>query len=330
MAAVTGARSSSPRPSLARGATPALWLAVIIAGCGVDERPLSFTIGEHTSPDGSGSSGGNPDVTSSGQGGGASTDSGAGAGSEPVGGRGGMNGGGKPAVGGRAGSSANGGANGGQHMNGGSANGGVASGGASIGGASVAGMGGMAGSGGAPLIFPCGDLNQNYVDDCAETLVKNSRFDTDTKGWEAEPLLQQHWDPTNATGGTSSGSLFVANMTVIPSLTGYTTVGSRQCISALTAQRYDVGARVFIKGGQGSGDAGINLLIFADDGCTGTYIGGQTVRTVADVDAWRVLEGEVAMPPAARSMYVRLVASKPLAQASLQVLFDDVLVSEKK
>ena len=212
--------------------------------------------------------------------------------------------------------------------NAGSANAGSANAGSSNGGAAVAGTGG---SGGAPFISPCGDLNQNRVDDCAEALTKNSRFDTDMTSWEPEALLQQHWDPTNATGGASSGALRIANVNAVPNGLGNTAAGSRQCLVAWTGQHFDVGARVFIKGGQGLGRAAIDLLFFAGDGCTGTVIEGQTVDDeVATVDSWQVIEGEVAIPAAARSMYVRLVAVKPLAQTSLDVLFDDVLVSERK
>jgi hypothetical protein len=336
------------RRPLKRAALHGLWLSVLVAGCDLDERTLTFSVGEPITPSASGSDGSSPDTSSPGGEGGSSSDGGVAAGAasgtgDASGGKstggassggastGGTNTGGlhgEPNGGSNAGGSANAGTATGGFESGGMPNGGTPNGGVANGGTGVA---GSAGSGGAPFISPCGDLNQNRVDDCEETLVNNSRFDTDASTWEAETLLQQRWAPVNASGGSASGALSVANVNVIPNLGGSTTVGSRQCMRAWTGQHFAVGARVFIKGGQGAGKAGVNLLIFSTDGCTGDgFITGKTIDTVADVDAWRVIEGEVAMPAASRSMYVRLVAEKPFAQASLEVLFDDVLVSEKK
>jgi len=327
---------STPDRSRRRFAIAALLVSSALTGCNADERTLSFKVGEQTSDGTAGTSNEVPTAMSEAGEGGAT--SGMASGGTAHGGSG-ASGGSSSASGGNAsggqasaGESARAGAGGIEPMSGGSASGGANAGsanaGSSNGGAAMAGTGGSAG---APFISPCGDLNHNRVDDCAEALTKNSRFDTDITGWEPESLLQQNWDPTNATGGASSGALRVANVNAVPSGLGNTAAGSRQCVVAWTGQHFDVGARVFIKGGQGLGRAAIDLLIFAGDGCTGTVIEGQTVDDeVATVDSWQVIEGEVAIPAAARSMYVRLVAVKPLAQTSLDVLFDDVLVSERK
>ena len=80
----------------------------------------------------------------------------------------------------------------------------------------------------------------------------------------------------------------------------------------------------------GSGAAGVNLLMYSGDNCTDDFVAAKTIDTVGDVGVWHVIEGEVTMPAATRSMYVRLVAEKPFTQASFEALFDDVLVSEKK
>ncbi|HYQ14415.1 MAG TPA: hypothetical protein VEQ58_01615 [Polyangiaceae bacterium] len=297
---------------LARSTKPALWLlslAASIASCGLDERPLSFKIGAHAST--SGSSGGDPTGVS--DGGAASANPASGGAFDDAAVLAGQNAGGAATqAGGGAGSDGGTGSVAGDD-NGGSLN---------------AGPGGADGGGGEPSGFACGDLNHNGVDDCTETLVANSRFDADAAHWDAEASLLQKWTKPNVTD--SSGALSVTNIITAAGLGGNIAVGSRQCVVAWTGQSFDVGAKIFIKGGQGSGEAGVNLLFFANDDCDGTFIEGKTVGNVSDVDAWRTVEDVVAVPAASRSMFVRLMVVKPLAQTSFEVLFDDVLVSEKK
>lgn len=188
---------------------------------------------------------------------------------------------------------------------------------------------GAGGAAGEPFTSPCGDLNQNRVDDCEETLVQNSRFDTAASDWTPTGLLQQRWEANDARGAASSGSLFISNTNLIAGVTGNTTLGTGQCLAAWGGQSFEVGARAFIEDGQGAGRAEINLLIFGQDDCGGTVLDGRTPAATETVGSWQVMTGTVKIPPASRSMAVRLVATKPLAQPSFEVLFDDVLVREK-
>jgi hypothetical protein len=188
------------------------------------------------------------------------------------------------------------------------------------------GVGATAGHGGVPAIGACGDLDKNGVDDCSETLIQNSRFDMDDSYWAAEALALSSWDAQNANAGTGSGSLLIANQAPVDPAAGSFMTGAHQCLQINGNAGYVVAVRVMIPGGQGTGAAGVNLQIFGADNCAGTFLTAETVDTSEEVDTWSVVKGEVQMPSAARSVWVRLVVSKPFAQATLRALFDDILV----
>lgn len=190
------------------------------------------------------------------------------------------------------------------------------------------GLGGddSAGSAGAPPVLPCGDLDHNAVDDCQETLVHNSRFDTDLSDWLPEDQLAATWDARNARGGVGSGSLLLSNIAAVVSVPGAVMVGAEQCIPVTGGASYELAARVLIPSGQGAGEAGFNLWVFADAGCATAFLGAETLTTTASGQAWALVEGQVKMPVEAQSMTVRLVVAKPFIQQQLNALFDDVLI----
>jgi len=208
--------------------------------------------------------------------------------------------------------------------NGGAASGGSASGGTASGGTNQAGSLGQAGK----LEFPCGDLNQDAVDDCSQTLVQNSRFDSAASGWDAEPSLTQQWDNSNATDKPGSGSLMLSNSAPVAQAIGSIVIGSRQCIPVTPTTNYDFAARVMLAAGETSGQAGVNVWLFDDDACQGNLVSGNTPISGGATGKWTVLSGKFWVPGNVHSMYVRLVAIKPFAQPSLKVLIDDVLVAK--
>ncbi|MEI9941171.1 MAG: hypothetical protein WDO69_28470 [Pseudomonadota bacterium] len=185
--------------------------------------------------------------------------------------------------------------------------------------------GGAAGSD-TPFAGPCGDIDHDAVDDCEETLLLDSRFDADLTHWVAGPNLVQAWDPRDARSLTSSGSIFVTNQVPIAAVDAWVMAGTEQCVSVTERVEYELAARVMIPNGQGLGEAGLNLYVFAGDGCSGVFLGGLTPGLTAKRGGWVVVDGQVEMPLAARSMVVRLVTSKPFTQATLSAFFDDVLV----
>ncbi|HKY39220.1 MAG TPA: hypothetical protein VJN18_24950 [Polyangiaceae bacterium] len=210
----------------------------------------------------------------------------------------------------------------------GSPGGGSGSGGTNTGGAG--GTPSSGGTGGEPFVGPCGDLNGNLIDDCQETLVQNSRFDSDARGWLVDPKVQQVWSTTNATGAAGSGSVSLINTNVVPGLSGTTTGGSRQCLAGFGKEVFEFAARVFLKEGQGQGRAAISVATYGHDNCQGTFLETFTVGPAVTLGSWQVIQGDVKMPAAARSFWVRLVVSKPLAEPSFEALMDDVLVAKRK
>jgi hypothetical protein len=297
-----------------------------IASCGADERGLSFELGTSMGSATTGASSGDDSAGASGKGGKGGTSS-----STPD--AGGENAGG--AAGGADGTPAAGALTTTAGSNTGGSGGNGSSGNPGIGGSALSGSGGQpavgeaGAAGAAPFDGPCGDLNHNLVDDCTETLVHNSRFDTATTGWAPEGSLEQTWVTTNAKPGGASGSLSLRNTTFIAGSMVTAGMGSRQCLVAWGDDTYELAARVFIKPGQGSGSAAISLVFYGSDGCDGTVLDGKTAASVSAVDAWKTARGQVKMPAGTRSVWVRLVVAKPLAQSSFEALFDDVLVTKK-
>lgn len=288
-------KSSLQRPWWGLGGL--VLVSFTLAGCPVDERTLSPGTGNHGGTTNGGSSSGTGNR--SGQSGTGDTGNG---GAEPMG-DGGMN------------SSA------GEDSGAGKGGSGSGSGGSSGGGGSN-GSGGSNGAGG------CGDLDQDGVQDCEQTLAQNSRFMTDTADWQAEPTLKQSWDQRNARSDETSGALKVRNENVGEG-EGWMLSGSRQCLAAEGGKGYLLAASTFIPGGQGAGSAGVAVWFFGSDDCAANSIGNITLQLVSGTDTWLPAQGTVQAPGGTRSMHVRLVTSKPFAQPSLEALFDDVLVREE-
>jgi hypothetical protein len=51
----------------------------------------------------------------------------------------------------------------------------------------------------------CGDLDQNGVQDCDETVARNPRFDASAEDWLADPGVTQVWQAEDARGKAGSG-----------------------------------------------------------------------------------------------------------------------------
>ena len=181
-------------------------------------------------------------------------------------------------------------------------------------------FGGQGGSG----IGPCGDGDHNGIDDCAESLVQNPSFDSNVTPWTSG-----EWNASNAGAASSSGSLLVVNDLPVIADTGFNLKAAEQCVQVTGDFMYRVAARVMIPPAQGAGFAGINLWIFANDGCQGTYVTGLSPALTQTTNAWTQLDAEFKMPTAARSMVVRLAATRPFAQEKLRVLFDDIVVKQQ-
>jgi len=227
------------------------------------------------------------------------------------------------------GSSANAGTAGNIAGSGGTLGGGAS--GTPAGGTPAGGAGGPSGgTGGAAWAGPCGDLNHDLVDDCTQTLVQNSRFDTSVTGWVAEAALTEAWVNVNASGKPGSGSISLTQ-TGAPGMDG-----ARQCIPVTPFASYDIAARVQVGAGQ-TGTAGINVYFYDDDACQGNFVPPPPNTSTTPIEggvagSWTELATGVPLwiPRGVGSMYVRLVANKPLFQTTpLTVLIDDVLVAKR-
>lgn len=287
-------------------------LSLSAPSCTPDERTLAFGLGASASSGagsqsaaGASDSGGSSGSSTEYQAAGAAGESGA-VGSSAAG-----NGAANPG-GGTSGRSAVGGA--GPSSGGVAGNGGTLSGGATNGGTGSSGA--TSGS--------CNDSDHNGVDDCSESLVQNSRFDSNVSPWTSA-----QWNSSNAHTGGSSGSLLVLNDLPVVADVGFNLEAAEQCIQVAGEAIYQVAASVMIPAGQGDGFGGINLWVFANDGCKGTFVTGLSPVVTQTTNAWTQLSAEFKMPTAARSMIVRLAATRPFAQEKLQVLFDDVVVKQK-
>ena len=191
--------------------------------------------------------------------------------------------------------------------------------------------GGNSASGGGAGIsgnFPCGDTDHDLVDDCVASGAVNPGFDLDTSHWSAGQWVQTVWDARDGNGKAGSGSLLISNVAPTDSASGSIMAGAEQCIAVTGDLQYALNARVFMPSGQGTGLAGINLLIFGNDGCTGTFLSSVTSSATEATDAWTTLESKLKMPNAARSLVLRLVTIRPFAQTKLSALFDNVLVKQ--
>jgi hypothetical protein len=216
-----------------------------------------------------------------------------------------------------------GGANSAGAPNGGASNGGASTAGAS--GDQGTGAGGAltGGQGGSVFNGPCGDLNHDLIDDCSQTLVQNSRFDTTISSWDAEPSLTATWNASNASNKPGSGSL-----SLVHNGPSGTMIGARQCIPVSADTTYDIAARVMLASGEPGGTGAVNVYLFDDAACQGNIVTGKTPIEGGEAGKWLELLGSLWVPGSAHSMYVRLVANKPINQPSLTVLIDDVLVAK--
>ena len=212
------------------------------------------------------------------------------------------------------------GAGGGSSGTGGSGGGGT--------GENTGGIGGHAGAAGAggPA---CPDLDADGVPDCKETLLQNPGFDSATTGWTAEPRSSASWASQDAAGNPSSGALAVVNSdtNTADAPYGTTTAGATQCIGVTSGDCYQVDAQTSIPAGQASVATGFVLDEHPTGDCSQPPVTSFVSPQISNTGGWQTIAGTTTrIPLGVGSVAVRLVAVKPVAQASAEALFDNVLV----
>jgi hypothetical protein len=312
------------RPSASRSASGSLLLLAAFSACSVDGRSLSY---EYHALDAAGAS-----TTGGNEAAGSQATENAGDDSASAGGEGGVmdntsggtpGGAGSP-IGLPSGDSGSSSDNGGTTTGGATASAGATAAGATGGDTTTAG----ASPGGGTFVGPCGDLNHDLVDDCSQTLVQNSRFDTTATGWDAESSLTPSWSPSDASNKSSSGSILLDNTAAAVQALGSIMIGAHQCIPTAPGTDYDVAAHIMLAAGQSGGAGGIDVWMFDDGACQGNLVSAHTPIQGGIVGQWTALLGKLSVPAGVNSLSVRLVAIKPFIQAELKVSIDDVLVAK--
>jgi hypothetical protein len=194
-------------------------------------------------------------------------------------------------------------------------------------GSGAGGHAGTAGTGG-PL---CPDLDADAVPDCKETLVQDPGFDSATTGWTAEPGSSASWTSQDAAGNPSSGAIAVVNRdtNAADAPYGSTTAGATQCIGVTSGTCYQVDAQTSIPSGQASVAAGFMLDEHTTGDCSLPPATSFISPQISTTGAWQTISGTTTrIPLGVGSVAVRLVAAKPLAQASAEALFDNILVRQ--
>jgi hypothetical protein len=278
----------------ALGVLPCLG-ALALLGCPIDDRELKLA-------DDGGSGGG-------------------GAGSN--GGRGGS--GGAGTGGHRAGSSGSAG------LGGGGSSGGTppqATGGTGGGGSDAGGNGGTAAGNGPELVEGCVDLDGNGVGDCKETLLQNADFKSDVENWLVGASPQITWSELNPALDVPSGSAAVSFVSEASDEDGVIGAAAAQCLRVEGDAKLELAGNAFIGPDQGEGLATISAWSFETDDCSGARLDAFDLAH-SQTGLWLTLRGEPTLPPATRSLLVRLGVTKAVRAATFQVLFDNVLVRKQ-
>jgi len=94
---------------------------------------------------------------------------------------------------------------------------------------------------------------------------------------------------------------------------------------------YQAGAQVYLTAGQGGGAAGFGIDYYFSQDCAGLPWSQPFVSSrITTTGTWQSLVATTTqIPIGILSIAMRLVAVKPVAQPSLQVLFDNVLLVVK-
>jgi hypothetical protein len=309
-----------------------LLIALVYSGCSVDSRGLTYEF-HALETAGDSAVGGNVGSHASDTAGDDNAGAGEGGAPEHVG-AGAASGASSPPSGsdsgGAAGDPSNGeSATGGTLSSAGADGGGTAPAGAAPAGAGSAGFASSAGgAAGSVSVVGCADLNQDEIDDCTQTLVNNSRFDSTASDWVAEPLITATWDPSNGSGQPGSGSLLLTNTAPVAQSPGSFMGGADQCIPTQLDASYDVAARIMVGPGQADAAGGINVWMYDGDACKGNLVTAATPILGGVVGQWTVLRGTMSVPGGVRSLSIRLVAVKPFVETEQKVFVDDVLFAK--
>ena len=190
------------------------------------------------------------------------------------------------------------------------------------------GTSGNAGGSGGGDPMDCPDLDHNAVADCQETLVLNPGFKSDANGWVEEMDVLVDWGGADGMDSDVSGSISVNNTASLEGRDVPTIRGVQQCIPAAGGATYFFLTQLRVDGGESQGWGGLNVWFYDQPGCKGDPASTLTPLLGTTI-GWSHTEVIADAPSAARSMLVRLVASKWFSDPPFAVEFDNVLVREE-
>jgi hypothetical protein len=147
-------------------------------------------------------------------------------------------------------------------------------------------------------------------------------FDHGTDGWQAEDGIEEDFNPEDADGESSSGSLDVTN--VLRKSSGELWVaGAFQCVSVIEGMEYELSLDVLIPLQEQTGGASVELQFYNVAGCTGLRLQRATFAS-PKAGAWERLEATRSAPAGAKSALLRLLVAKVYRAPSFSARFDNV------
>lgn len=163
---------------------------------------------------------------------------------------------------------------------------------------------------------------------CDTTVLFATPFDRNAAPWIGQSGMTLAWQPTDADGARSSGSLSVSNTTTESAAT-WTFGAAESCVPGAGSGVYAIECNVFIPTGQGAGGAGLGVSFFSTRDCTGAALATYDTPPSDKVDAWVAVSGETTAPADMKSVQVRLVVPKPLSEPAFEASFDDVRLTRR-
>ena len=158
----------------------------------------------------------------------------------------------------------------------------------------------------------------------------NGTFDQATTGWTAAAGSAASFTSLDGSGNSASGAISVTNTDTNAShaVNGWTTTGAFQCLPVMAGSTYTIAVQVDIPDSQDGGWAGFQIDYYTSAGCAGaTATYPYLSQQISAAGSWQVLNAALPqIPLSVLSVAVRLVVAKPVAQASEEALFDNVLV----
>ncbi|HVT06386.1 MAG TPA: hypothetical protein VHO67_02965 [Polyangia bacterium] len=153
-----------------------------------------------------------------------------------------------------------------------------------------------------------------------------SHFDGTTAPWVASYGAVVSYNPADAGGSATSGSLDLMLTNGNASITSV--VAATECVSAVAGTTYDLSAHVFLPQEMSGSFAGMALWFYTSPDCT-TGLGSTfSSDQVATVGSWQSLTASSSVPAGTQSMSVRLAVTKPAGKTTVEARFDDVSVTK--